>query len=270
MIWSLDSSFDAPTLAQAQAAKAAGIGFWWGYLATKPNVGLAAPWSELAFWNVRQAGLGCGAFVSGWDDPVALRTLATSWGIPLLALDDEDGIRPLTSPDWRPPFLSALGGGHYGNVARLTLPAQFRIMANYPTGGCTGATWLGSPPPMPHGWQCRGTHTEFGLSVDRSVMDDWFGGEIVDQATFDALVAANPILARLNVALVTGVEDPGNKTQFEKVVEAYLEGIPGSFTALQQAVSGLSGSTTSLQPVLDALATLQASLTRVEQALQKA
>lgn len=237
MIWSLDSSSDAPSLDQARAAKAAGIGFWWGYLATKPDVGLEAPWSELAFWNVLQAGLGCGAFVSGWDDPGALRQLAQVWGIHLLALDDEDGIRPLTQPDWRPAFLAAAGAGHYGLQERLTIPAPFRIAALYPAGGCTGATWPTSPPPaMPHGWQCQGTHTEFGRSVDRAALDDWFGGDTVDQATFDALVAANPALSRLNVAIVTGVEDPNDKTQFAKTVEAYLEGIP----ALEQAVAALA------------------------------
>lgn len=178
MIWAFDSSFDAPSLAQAQAAKAAGIGFWWGYLATRAGVGLAAPWPRMAFWNVQQAGLGCGAMVSGWDDPVALRQLADSWGIPLLALDDEDGIRRLSTPDWRPAFLAAAGAGHYGLQERLTIRAPFRIAALYPRGGCTGATWPTSTPPAgPHGWQCQGTHTELGLSVDRSALDDWFRGD---------------------------------------------------------------------------------------------
>lgn len=184
MIRGLDSSFDAPTLDQARAAKAAGVGIWWGYLATVQRAGafhLAAPWSELAFWNVLQAGLRAGAFVSGWDDPVALRELGGRWGVPLLALDDEDGIRDLSAPgvaDWRPPFLGALGGGLYGLRARHNIAAPFHIVARYP-GGDPQASWdpdAGPRPPTPCGWQSRGTHTEFGLSVDSGWYDDSFAG----------------------------------------------------------------------------------------------
>src|SRR5262249_27490011 len=34
--------------------------------------------------------------------------------------------------------------------------------------------WGSPPPPAPSGWQFCGTHTEFGLSVDRSWFDDSF------------------------------------------------------------------------------------------------
>lgn len=258
MIPSLDSSFDAPTLTQARAAKAAGIGFWWGYLATRPNVGLAAPWSELAFWNVLEAGLGCGAFVSGWDDPVALRELAQAWGIPLLALDDEDGIRLLSQPDWRPPFLQALGGGHYGLLARLTLPAQFRIAALYPPGGCTGATWpTPDPPPGPHGWQCQGTHTEFGLSVDRSALDDWFGGDMFTDDDRKLLYRTLSLLADGKQSFSDGAPVPDDWPEFT----------PTMLTRILTAVQQLQQPTVDPSALAAALATDQAFLDALVAAL---
>ena len=279
MIASLDSSFDAPTLAQARAAKAAGIGFWWGYLATRPNVGLAAPWPELAFSNVLEGGLGCGAFVSGWDDPVALRELAQAWRIPLLALDDEDGIRPLSQPDWRPAFLQALGGGHYGLLGRLTLPAQFRIAALYPPGGCTGATWPTSPAPAgPHGWQCQGTHTEFGLSVDRSALDDWFGGQTMLDPTDGIVQEFRYALRRLTGATFDGqnvnasFDSNGTPTythqpnwpfwlaaQFGAEQTAEAQALT-AITALQTALGQVQVPAADLQPLKDELDRIEAAL----------
>lgn len=157
-------------------------------------MGLFAPWDRASFAVVQAAGLPCGAFVSGWDDPAALRQLADAWGIPLLALDDEDAIRPLTNPDWRPAFLAASGAGLYGLLERHTIAAPFHIAALYPAGGCSGATWPTSPAPAaPHGWQCQGTHTEIGLSVDRAALDDWFGGQTM-QIQLDP---ADPLVQQL-------------------------------------------------------------------------
>lgn len=177
MIAALDSSFDAPTLAQAETARAGGVRAWGGYLATQQQAGafnLAAPWSRLAFWNVQQAGLLAIAFCSGWDDPIALRRLAAEWGVRLM-VDVEDAIRG--DGPWVGPFLQASGAGLYGLLEVHRWPAPCRIVAEYPAGGCPGATWPASPAPRePHGWQCQGTHREFGLSVDRSALDDWFAG----------------------------------------------------------------------------------------------
>lgn len=182
----LDSSYDRPSPAQAAAARQAGVRMWWGYLATDQRPGsfnLAAPWRRADFDVVRQAGLGAGAFVSGWDDPDALRRLGAAWGISALALDDEAAIRGRTMPDWRPTFLARLGGGLYGGQAAHDIAAPFHIAALYPAGGCPGATWPPgwSRPATPCGWQCQGTHTELGLSVDRMVLDDAIGGrDVID------------------------------------------------------------------------------------------
>jgi len=256
MIWSLDSSVDRPTPAQAQAARTAGIGMWWGYLATKPDVGLLAPWTQADFAVVLEAGLDVGAFVSGWDDPVALRQLAAAWGIPFLALDDEDGIRPLTSPDWRPAFLQASGAGLYGLLERHTIAAPFRIVAAYPAGGCTGATWSTSPaPPEPHGWQCQGTHTEFGLSVDRSALDDWFGGQTMNAQQAQQL---QDLWTQLTQAADNATDPAGNPINLGWQVSYILS-----------AVRALASA--QLTPDLDQrLTALEAAVARIEKGLQAA
>src|SRR5436305_6106352 len=106
MIAGLDSSYSVPTLAQAEAAGRAGVHLWSGYLATRPNVGLAHPWSEYNFQVVRQAGMRSIAFCSGWDDPAACKALAAQWGV-LLCLDVEGGIR--ADGPWVQPWLDASG-----------------------------------------------------------------------------------------------------------------------------------------------------------------
>lgn len=177
MSWALDSSYDRPTAAQAAAAKAAGIGWWFGYLATVRAPGsfnLVSPWGRASFQVLQAAGLRAGAFCSGWDDPTLLRQLAAEWGLVCL-LDHEPGIRP--DGPWVQPWLDASGFGLYATRSLQGYRAPYRIAAEYPAAGCTGGTWPVMPAPSePHGWQCQGTHTEFGLSVDRSALDDWFGG----------------------------------------------------------------------------------------------
>ena len=182
MIAGLDSSFDRPTPAQVAQASAAGVRVWGGYLATRPNVGLAAPWDLASFDAVRPLGGVPLAFCSGWDDPTALRTLAQQWAV-RLCLDVEDRIRP--DGTWVDPFLGASGAGLYGLNSPLGSvhyhAAAFHVGAYYPSSGDPGATWFGPRPAdgAPCAWQWQDTHPEFGLSVDRGWYDDWFGGSNV-------------------------------------------------------------------------------------------
>lgn len=182
MIGGLDSSFDAPSAAQADQARVAGVGLWNGYLATRPGVGLAAPWTELAFANARRCGGTPIAFCSGWDDPVAVRAQAAAWNV-RACLDDEPGIRG-DGYD-RQAWCDAAGAGIYGLRAVHGVRAAFHVIARYP-GFDPGASWDGTRPAdgAPCGWQWQGTHTEFGRSVDRGWYDDWFGGDTV--ASFPA------------------------------------------------------------------------------------
>ena len=169
----LDSSFATPTAGQVANAKAAGIFGWSGYLATRPNVGLAHPWTQADFQTVLQGGLFSIAFCSGYDDPVACKNLAAAWGVKL-CLDVEGGIRGDGS--WVQPWLDASGAGLYGNEpVHPNRNAAFHILAAY-FGSDPNATWYsGYPRPSgPVAWQWRGTHNEFGATVDRGWYDDWF------------------------------------------------------------------------------------------------
>lgn len=214
MIACLDSSFDAPTEAAALAARAAGIRVWAGYLATMPGVGLAAPWTELAFFNARRCGSTPIAFVSGRDDPAAVRRLAAAWRV-RACLDVEDGIRP--DGPWVPGWLETSGAGLYGlGRVHRARRAAFHIVARYP-GSDPGATWEPQTPrpPGPCGWQWQGTHTEFGHTVDRSWLDDWFDDQ------------AEPAQARQGGDSVGGFipyELPADATGTQALGEVYVAG----------------------------------------------
>lgn len=171
MIAALDSSYQLPDDAGLRQAKASGVGLWAGYLATRSGTNLAAPWPRSNFDRIKAAGLATLAFVSGWDDPVAVRTLAAAWGV-RTGLDVEERIRG--DGPWVQPFLDASGSGLYGAASVFTgRAAPFGILAGY-YGYDPMATWRGPAPSVPHGWQWLGTHTEFGVSVDRSWLDNWF------------------------------------------------------------------------------------------------
>ncbi len=202
MIDGIDSSFFKPTPAAILAARAAGVRIWSGYLATKPGVKLAAPWSKANFDLARQLGAKPLAFVSGWDDPVACKNLAAEWNV-RLALDVEDGIRG--NGPWVQGWLDASGAGLYANYWGFPgKHAPFYILTAYPGYGDPISTWnqrLTPRPDGPCGWQWVGTHDEFGGSIDRGDYDDWF--------------AASPALERARLAngagggamaLVTGAD----------------------------------------------------------------
>jgi len=179
VIRALDSA-TPPTREQALAAKAAGVGAWWGYLATEgwggSALGLEHVWTREDFELVLEVfGVAMG-FCSGLDNPVALRQLAAAWGV-RSCLDDERGIRAPGS--WEQAWVDAAGSGLYGNCDRHAgVRAAFHVLALYP-GPVPPATWDGAQCPRPTGpcgWQSWGTHDEFGASVDAGWYDDWFAG----------------------------------------------------------------------------------------------
>src|ERR1051326_5410649 len=211
MIAGLDSASE-PSAAQANAAKAHGVRLWSGYIATQASVGLYHPWPRSAFENARLCGGKPIAYASGWDDPVACKRLAAAWNV-RLCLDIEGGIRGDGS--WAQAWLDQSGAGVYGNAPVHRLRAPFHILAAYP-GFDPKATW--SPrlahPSTPCGWQWQGTHSEFGIGVDRGWFDDFFLGAafgsdvghitgddlVTTQAEFDALVLNNEQLGALGFA----------------------------------------------------------------------
>lgn len=178
MIEGRDSSLVRPSGLSLLAAANAGVKVWGGYIQTKPDVNLAAAWQLADFDEARKLGGVPLAFCSGWDDPAALRTLARQWNV-RLCLDVENGIRP--DGTWKVRFLDESGAGLYGNRDVHNVAAPFHVLADY-QGIVPTSTWLGGLPPddNPRGWQWQGTHSEFGLSVDSLILDDWFGSATPD------------------------------------------------------------------------------------------
>jgi hypothetical protein len=239
VITALDSAF-APTDAQVAQAKAGGIGGWWGYIATTvppvdPNTGgrsifnLLNVWTLDEFNRVRQLVPQPVGFCSGWDDPAGLRNVAAQWGV-RLCLDVEDGIRG--DGPWVDGFLQTSGAGLYGGAGVHYHAAPFRILAYYPAGGCPESTWNGQAPAEPHGWQCQGTHDEFGVSVDRGVYQDWFSGVNNTEGVEGMLITHPNHIGRLDLVRVVGGE---LVRHFNDPAGGWLNGATGLDTA---AVSG--------------------------------
>jgi len=243
LIPGLDSATE-PSAAQAQAAHAVGVRLWSGYLATQANVGLYHAWSRDGFENARLCGGAPIAYCSGWDNPSACAAVAKAWNV-RLCLDVEGGIRG--KGPWVQGWLDASGAGLYGNApVHPGRRAAFHVLAGYP-GVDPQATWdpRQLAPDGPTGWQWQGTHTEFGVGVDRGWFDDWFAslygaspGELGEDMTPDQEAKLTEVLAGvrdLNGALFYPPTDPiyGN---FAKLFEAKLKanaGAGGGLTPLQ-------------------------------------
>jgi hypothetical protein len=252
MIAGLDSSAVRPDAETALQAKASGISLWSGYLATKAGVRLAAPWTLANFDNARLCGGTPIAFCSGLDDPLACKALADQWNV-RLCLDVESGIRG--DGAWVQPWLDASGAGLYGNAPiHAGRNAAFHVLAAYP-GFDPQATWeAGVPrPSTPSGWQWQGTHTEFGIPVDRGWFDDWFLGAkkevgmimLQSSATGDVQFVSGGLVCHVDApATVTALKQAGvpyavvDDLFHNTVVAAGKALVPGIGTGLK----GLTGS----------------------------
>src|SRR5438132_1645594 len=190
MVIGLDSA-TPPSAAAVAAARAVGIRVWSGYLASQTTprqpgksnnpFKLYNAWYEAEFDIAR----GCGgmpiAFASGWDDPAACKQLAAAWRV-RLCLDVEGGIRG--DGPWVQGWVDTAASGLYGTSGvHVNRRAAFHIAAWYVSHD-PSASWPASwpQPAAPCGWQWQNTHTEFGVGVDRSWLDDWFGGELMHQS----------------------------------------------------------------------------------------
>jgi hypothetical protein len=192
MIIGLDSA-TPPTVLQAAAARASGIGLWNGYLSEIPQRdGLYRPWTPAEFDVVKTINPHPIAFTSGWDDPVATAADAARQGL-RLCLDVERLIRD--DGPWVQGWLDASGAGLYGvRMVHLNRRASFHIAAFYPTPmGDPRANWPTSwpSPGTPCGWQWQNSHPEFGVTVDRSWLDDWFAAPAAEETEHMDLFRSN-------------------------------------------------------------------------------
>jgi hypothetical protein len=251
----LDSA-TPPSVAQVQAAKAAGIAVWSGYLATRSGVRLFRPWTQAEFAVVKALPGIPIAYASGWDDPALCKAVAARWGV-RLCLDVEGGIRG--DGPWVQGWLDASGAGLYGTSGvHPGRRAAFHIAAWYLTQD-PRASWPASwpRPASPCGWQWQNTHTEFGVGVDRCWFDDWFGGEeVVDQATFNQLVAGNPYLQdiafRLDMLLNNRDIQAGGPSKGQpNALKVELDALKAELDALKNA----AGTTTKPSAAFDATIT---------------
>lgn len=214
MVVGLDSSSDRPTPPIIAQAYAAGVRVWGGYLVSDDDAtvlearargqglrGLLAPWTLAEFRVVTEGGMRAIGFCSGNDSPGPVGDKARANGI-LPCLDDEQGIRPVGG--WEQTWLHSSGAGLYGAQAQHDgITAPFHIAAFYPSGGCPGASWPdANRPAAPCGWQCQGSHQEFGLTVDRGIYDDWFGAGVKPEGVHVALIPYPDTTPRLDDAYV--------------------------------------------------------------------
>lgn len=185
MLKGLDSA-SPPSDSQIQQALKDGVKLWSGYIPGPYIDKVSNPWEKADFQRVLNAGMNAIGYASGYSDPGYVAQTAHDWGI-LAALDMEYGIR--TKGSWTQPWLDKAGAGLYAHPQDHSgLTAVFHVAADYP-GYNPKKTWPGGypRPDTPCGWQWHGTHTEYGVSVDSSWFDDWFG-DSMDQATFDKML----------------------------------------------------------------------------------
>lgn len=169
MISGRDSS-DIPSDQTLADAYIAGVRVWGGYF---DGPGISHGWTAQAYTAIKAAGMTAVAYCSGYADPHAMAQQKIAWSVDYLLLDVERGIR--SDGPWVQGWLYDSGAGLYGNApvfSNRTFP--YAQIAAYP-GIDPQATWPNSSPPsVPHGWQWRGTHDEFGISCDSAYWDDSF------------------------------------------------------------------------------------------------
>lgn len=305
MIKGLDSA-TPPNASQVAAARAAGYKVWSGYIQTQPNMGLYRPWSQAEFNVAAGTGSPPIAYASGWDNPVACKNLAATWGV-RLCLDVEGGIRG--DGPWVQAWLNSSGAGLYGNApVHTNRVAAFHVLAAY--GLDPNATWASRipKPSTPCAWQWQGTHSQFGVGVDSTWLDDWFSGTygpspghlgedmifgfrhtsngaeyIVDGSGIRPLTAA--MAAALDAAAKAGGSVGLVMVDADAALDQWQAQSSSDTQAILAAIKAIpvgQGSTVDLTPVLAAIADLKAHptvasdpvvvdiVTKIEKALQGA
>ena len=162
-----------PTDDTLLAAYDAGVRVWGGYF-DGPDI--SHGWTAADFLRIKAMGMTAVAYCSGFSDPAAMRQQQLAWGVDYLFLDVESGIR--SDGPWVQSWLYDAQCGLYGNASVFTgRTFPYAQLAAYP-GTDPESTWpVNTYPPtptVPHGWQWRGSHDEFGINCDSAYWDDSF------------------------------------------------------------------------------------------------
>ncbi len=167
-----------PTDAQLAAMKASGVqlcGLYHGVAGDGIDPAHLA--SDADFDRVRNAGLATLAYVSGNENPVAIRNWSQATGV-LAVVDVERFIR--SDGDWVDAWLVTSEAGLYGNGSVHFNNSGLRTAACHIYAGYYGydptetwPSWLPRPPTA-CGWQFQGTTYLYGAAVDLLWLDDAF------------------------------------------------------------------------------------------------
>lgn len=278
MLAGRDSAF-APNDEQLAAFYAQGVRVWGLYIKLG-NDGIYHGSAEADFARIRAHGMVDIAYMSGWDDPTQARAVANSWGVSIVIVDIEAGIRP--DGTWVQGWLNTADAGEYGNLPVHHYTATIHEDAGY-FGYDPKATWpSGVPRPAGIcGWQWQGSHTENGLTVDSAWWDDAIAG-----GQFGTPSNLRTEAVRMAAILVNA--DSPNKDAYLDSASGKRHISLGEFQGLRaagvpvQEVSGTviaaipdaptstaSAAAVNMQPVLDAIAALKGDVDVIKARVDK-
>lgn len=259
-------SFSPPSDATLEQAKAAGVQVWPGYTGG-PEAAIS--WPADGFVRIRNHGLRAPAIYVGLGTPEEAVAQAQARGVPqgeVIWHDIETGWSmshdtPAFAIRWvtgvlQAGYIPGLYGtaafvNQWGHFYRCVWAAGGSYYRNGPGSNPWPATPLQVPACTPAGTPCGvqwwATHNEFGIGVDRSIMDDLFGhsnGDVMDaqheqqllewvafRQYVDALIrvpeSVDAMVARANrIALVGAIS-----SQWEMEQSTEGKGKPGGMLA---------------------------------------
>lgn len=269
-------SLSQPSDAQLRLAKQSGFDGWAGYLGGPTAAGV---WSSSTFARVRQAGLAAPGFWVGLgriaDAVAAAQTLDRG---SIIGHDIETGsdvanfndsyaelwASAIRSAGYRPvlyglPALTNRFGNHYDGVWFAGGP-YYRSGNNPPPSDPRESGYAQSVKKL--GWQWYGTHDFSGIGVDESVLDDWFGGDIMD---WNTVVKSWYLLAFKRNPAQSEVDGWASRLRAGENGEAILD----EFFAGPEGIAFLhpSGTGTDMTGLATSVTTLKAEVTQIKQGL---
>lgn len=279
--WMLDSAF-APSMSQAQQAKAAGVTHWAGYT---PAPKVYHAWSKADFDVIRQAGMEPVFVYVGTDGADAARQSALCGAVAgsKVAIDIEAG----WSAAGAPAFSAAVRSAGFKSVVygldsvcdQVGASFDFRWRARYvyptvptPNSGDAIQYW--------------NSHSEFGVGVDRNVCAiEWYTGddtvtpaqeqglwqELAFQQYVDVLVRVPESVDAMNARAgrIATIGAIGSRWEMATSPEGQSKpgGFVGAFQALQARVAALEAHVTSNPTTAYDPSTVNAEIAKIQSEL---